>query len=84
MVSFGQGMVDLSGIAPEFQTLRVLSLEPETIVFPSGEKATELIARLCAFVFSLVSSSVAVQYAEGGQYTQESGFRPKTHPNSRL
>ena len=77
-------MVDLSGIAPEFQTLRVLSLEPETIVFPSGEKATELIARLCAFVFSLESSSVAVQYAEGRQYTQESGFRPKTHPNSKL
>ena len=70
--------------SPEFQTLRVLSLEPETIVFPSGEKATELIARLYAFVFSLESSSVAVQYAEGGQYTQESGFRPKTHPNSRL
>ena len=70
--------------SPEFQTLRVLSLEPETIVFPSGEKATELIARLCAFVFSLESSSVAVQYAEGRQYTQESGFRPKTHPNSTL
>ena len=70
--------------SPEFQTLRVLSLEPETIVFPSGEKATELIARLCAFVVSLESSSVAVQYAEGRQYTQESGFRPKTHPNSKL
>ena len=38
---------------PELQTLRVLSSEPETIVFPSGEKATELIRLLWAFVFSL-------------------------------
>ena len=39
--------------SPEFQTLRVLSSEPETIVFPSGEKATERISLLWAFVFSL-------------------------------
>ena len=33
--------------------MSVLSFEPETIVFPSGEKATELIQSLWAFVFSL-------------------------------
>ena len=39
--------------SPEFHTLRVLSTEPETMVFPSGEKATERISLLWAFVFSL-------------------------------
>ena len=39
--------------SPEFQTLRVLSSDPETIVFPSGEKATEVMNSLWAFVFSL-------------------------------
>ena len=33
-------------------TLRVLSREPETIVLPSGEKATESTQWLCAFCFS--------------------------------
>ena len=37
---------------------------PDTIVFPSGEKATELITLLCALLFSLFSSSVAAW--EGG------------------
>ena len=31
----------------------VLSFEPDTIVFPSGEKATEEIQSLWAFAFSL-------------------------------
>ena len=50
--------------APESQTLMLLSTEPDTIVFPSGEKATERISRLCALLFSLFSSSVAAW--EGG------------------
>ena len=33
-------------------TLRVLSYEPETIVLPLGEKATERTPLLCAFCFS--------------------------------
>ena len=39
--------------APESQTLSILSQLPETIVFPSGEKATELIVLLWALAFSL-------------------------------
>ena len=38
----------------------VLSTEPDTMVAPSGEKATELISRLCALCFSALSSREAV------------------------
>ena len=37
----------------------VSSDEPETMVFPSGEKATEKMEPLCALLFSLTSSSVS-------------------------
>ena len=50
--------------------MRVRSLEPETIVFPSGEKATEKIEPLCAFVFSPLSSSVAVQETRNVSFDQ--------------
>ena len=43
--------------APESQTLIVLSYDPETIDDPSGEKATEQMLLLCAFVFSVLSST---------------------------
>ena len=36
--------------------MSVLSAEPETMVFPSGEKATEDTSRLCALSFSALSS----------------------------
>ena len=75
--------------APESQTLMLLSSEPDTIVFPSGEKATELITLLCALLFSLFSSSVAVW--EGGaskweqvRFDREGPFLAVTHPNPRL
>ena len=45
---------------PASQTLIVLSLEPDTMVEPSGEKATELITLLCALCFSALSSREAV------------------------
>ena len=45
----------------ESQTLIVLSNDPETIDDPSGEKATELMISLCAFIFSVLRSSVAAQ-----------------------
>ena len=45
---------------PESQTLIVLSREPDTIFVPSGEKTTDVIGSLCAFVFSVLRSSVAV------------------------
>ena len=38
------------------QTLSVLSEEPETMVLPSGEKATESTEPLCALCFSAFSS----------------------------
>ena len=53
--------------APESQTLMLLSSEPDTIVFPSGEKSTERIQPLCALVFSLFSSSVAAWEGGAGQ-----------------
>ena len=44
--------------APESQTLIVWSLDPDTILVPSGENATDQIVLLCASVFSLNSSIV--------------------------
>ena len=44
---------------PASQTLSVLSHEPETMVLPSGEKATEQMMSLCAFLFSALSSREA-------------------------
>ena len=40
--------------APESQTLSVSSQLPDTMVFPSGEKATDVIRSLWALVFSLI------------------------------
>ena len=47
--------------SPEFQTLRVWSQLPDTMVFPSGEKATEAMLLLWALLFSATSSSVAAR-----------------------
>ena len=41
----------------------VLSNEPDTILEPSGEKATEVTQLLCAFSFSALSSREAVASA---------------------
>ena len=38
----------------------VLSIEPDTMVEPSGEKATEVAMWLCALCFSALSSREAV------------------------
>ena len=43
-------------LTPASHTLSVLSSEPETMVLPSGEKATDLTALLCALFFSALSS----------------------------
>jgi len=45
--------------------LIVLSHEPDTMVVPSGEKATELTLSLCALCFSALSSREAVSSAGG-------------------
>ena len=46
-------------MVPASQTLSVWSAEPETMVLPSGEKATESTKALCALCFSALSSSEA-------------------------
>ena len=51
--------VGVSANTPASQTLIVLSLEPETMVEPSGEKATEVTRLLCALCFSALSSKDA-------------------------
>jgi len=57
-----EGRFEGSG-APKSQTLIVLSHDPDTILVPSGENATELIHALWAFVFSLNSSSLSARQA---------------------
>ena len=49
---------------PASQTLIVRSSEPDTIVLPSGEKATDLIQSLWAFSFVALSSRVPAKHAE--------------------
>ena len=51
----------------------VLSQDPETIDDPSGEKATEVISLLCAFVFSVLSSSVAAREGRRRQFWPREG-----------
>ena len=49
--------------APESQTLIVPSSDPDTILVPSGENATELMQSLWALVFSLSASSLSARQA---------------------
>ena len=49
--------------APESQTLIVLSLDPDTILVPSEENATDEMLSLCVSVFSLNSSSLSARQA---------------------
>ena len=49
-------MEGVSADTPASQTLIVLSLEPDTMVLPSGEKATEATVLLCALCFFALSS----------------------------
>ena len=54
-------MEGVSADTPASQTLIVLSAEPDTMVAPSGEKATEVtLSPLCALFFSALSSREAV------------------------
>ena len=62
-----RGVFEDSG-APEFQTLIVLSRDPETILVPSGENATELMQWLWAFVFSLNSPSAPARQTSRRQF----------------
>ena len=68
------------------QTLIVLSNDPDTILVPSGEKATDVIPKLCASVFSLSSSSLSARQASRRHSFGQGGamLRAKAHPNPRL
>jgi hypothetical protein len=71
--------------APKSQTLIVLSYDPETILVPSGENATDLIEPLWALVFSLKSSSLPARQASSRQFWPRRGdLRAAAHPNPRL
>jgi hypothetical protein len=71
--------------APASQTLIVLSYDPETIFVPSGEKATDEISLLWAFVFSVLRSSVPARQARNRQFWRRRGdFRPNPHLRPRL
>ena len=70
--------------SPASQTLIVPSEEPETIVFPSGEKSTEVIKPLWAFVFSLLSSSVAARGRLSQFKKGISGFQLNARLHPRL
>jgi hypothetical protein len=71
--------------APESQTLIVLSYDPDTILVPSGENATDATALLWAFVFSLSISSLSARQANRRQFWPRRGdFGLAAHPNPRL
>jgi hypothetical protein len=79
-----RGDVEGSG-APESQTLIVLSIDPDTILVPSGENATDQIKPLCAFVFSLNSPSLPASQASRRQFWPRRGdFELAAHQNPRL
>jgi hypothetical protein len=59
--------------APESQTLIVLSADPDTILVPSGENATNMITLLCALVFSLNSPSASARQANRRQFWPRRG-----------
>jgi hypothetical protein len=70
--------------APALQTLMLLSPEPDTIVFPSGEKSTESMLLLCALLFSLFSSNVAAWEGGASKFLQGGPFWAVTYPHPRL
>ena len=59
--------------APESQTFIVLSSDPDTILVPSGENATDLMVSLWAFVFSLSISSLSARQASKRQFWPRRG-----------
>ena len=56
--------------APESQTMIVLSSDPDTILVPSGENATDRKVLLWASVFYLISSSVPARRASRVSFGQ--------------
>jgi hypothetical protein len=61
-----------------------MSSDPETILVPSGENATDLIQLLCAFVFSLSISSLPARQASRRQFWPRRGdFEGSGAPKSQ-
>ena len=54
--------------APKSQTLIVWSLDPDTILVPSGENVTDLTQSLWALVFSLSCTIVPARQASKRQF----------------
>ena len=76
---------DFELAVPESQTLIVPSFDPETILVPSGENATDVMMLLWALVFSLNSSSLSARQASRRQFwPRRDDFELATHPNPRL
>ena len=75
----------VSASTPASQTLIVFSPEPETIVLPSGEYATEVILSLWALSLVALSSSVAAKQQRRRQLRPRIGILwGKTHLHPRL
>ena len=71
--------------APESQNSIVPYSDPETILAPSGENATDVMGWLCASVFSLSSPSASDRQASRRQFWPRRGdFELAAHPNPRL
>jgi hypothetical protein len=65
--------------------LIVSSRDPDTILVPSGENATDLIQPLCAFVFSLSSPSAPAGQTSRRQFwSRRDDFELAAHLNPRL
>jgi hypothetical protein len=65
--------------------LIVLSHDPDTILVPSGENATDVMVLLWAFVFLLNSSSLSARQASKRQFSPRRGnFELTAHQNPRL
>ena len=66
-------MEGVSADTPASHTLSVLSHVPETMVAPSGEKATEDTVLLCALCFSALSSREAAASVEALRFGLSEG-----------
>ena len=75
----------VSADTPASQTLIVSSSEPDTMVLPSAEKATERTQSLCALFFSALSSREAAASTGAVRSGREgSGVSVLTHPHPTL
>ena len=78
-----EGRFEGSG-APKSQTLIVWSRDPDTILVPSGENATDMTQWLWAFVFLLNSSNAPARQSSKRQFWPRRGdFEGSGAPKSQ-